>query len=178
MSGKCGVVHPCPTAYDSLMLSKRLVTLLLALCTTAVAPVAKARVLESFADIAERAIPGVVNIRTTTYVAAKDPQLDLYQFFLKGVVPKSAASHAVGSGVVIDRQGHILTNNHVSTAERIEVLFSKSKRKVTAKVVGTDPKRTDVLAIKPVEGMVPLDLGDSDALRVGDIVLAIGTPSA
>ena len=139
---------------------------------------AVARTLESYADIAERAIPGVVNIRTTTYVASKDPSLDLYQFFLKGTVPSNTSSHAVGSGVVIDRQGHILTNNHViDGASLIEVLFAKSKRKVTAKVLGSDPK-TDLalLLVKPVEGMVPLDLGDSDTLRVGDIVLAIGNP--
>lgn len=142
------------------------------------AGVASAKVYESFADIAERAIPGVVNIRTTTYTANKDPSLDLYQFFLKGVIPRSASTHAVGSGVIIDRQGHILTNFHViDGASVIEVLFAKSKRKVTAKVVGTDPK-TDLalLSLALPKDATPLDLGDSDTLRVGDVVLAIGNP--
>lgn len=141
-------------------------------------PIAQGRVLTSMADIAERAIPGVVNIRTTSYVNRKDPQLDLYQFFLKGSVPKSATTHAVGSGVVIDSSGHILTNYHViEEASVIEVLFAKSKRKVRAKVVGSDPK-TDLalLLVKPVPQMAALDLGDSDTLRVGDLVLAIGNP--
>ncbi len=142
------------------------------------APLASARVYDSFADIAERAIPGVVNIRTTTYTANKDPALDLYQFFLKGVIPRTAATHAVGSGVVIDKQGHILTNNHViDGASVIEVLFAKSKRKVSAKVVGLDTK-TDLalLSVTLPKDVAPLDLGDSDSLRVGDVVLAIGNP--
>lgn len=139
---------------------------------------AKARIYESFADVAERAIPGVVNIRTTTYTPSKDPSLDLYQFFLKGSIPHGATTHAVGSGVVIDKAGHILTNNHViDGASLIEVLFAKSKRKVPAKVLGTDPK-TDLalLEVKLPKDTAPLDLGDSDTLRVGDIVLAIGNP--
>lgn len=138
-----------------------------------------AKVYTSFADIAERAIPGVVNIRTTSYIAKKDPSLDLYQFFLKGVIPKSATTHSVGSGVVIDKSGHVLTNHHVILdASVIEVLFAKSKRKVRAKVVGSDIK-TDLALLKletTGNDITPLDLGDSDSLRVGDIVLAIGNP--
>ncbi len=142
------------------------------------AGLAQAKVYESFADIAERAIPGVVNIRTTSYTANKDPSLDLYQFFLKGVIPRQASTHAVGSGVIVDRQGHILTNYHVVLgASVIEVLFAKTKRKVSAKVVGTDPK-TDLalLSLTLPKDATPLDLGDSDSLRVGDVVLAIGNP--
>lgn len=139
---------------------------------------AVARVYDSFADVAERAIPGVVNIRTTTYIARRDPGLDLYQFFLKGVIPRSASTHAVGSGVVADKRGYILTNNHVvEDASVIEVLFAKSKRKVQAKIVGVDPK-TDLalLRVNAQTDLTPLDFGDSDALRVGDVVLAIGNP--
>jgi serine protease Do len=151
----------------------------------AAAPAAHARVFTTFADIAERAIPGVVNIRTTSYVANKDPGLDLYQFFLKGMIPKGATTHSVGSGVVVDKSGRILTNLHViNDASVIEVLFAKSKRKARARVVGTDLK-TDI-ALLQLEGggkgeggvgpLTALDLGDSDALRVGDIVFAIGNP--
>jgi len=139
---------------------------------------AAARVYESFADVAARAIPGVVNIRTTTYVGNKDPALDLYQFFLKGVIPRNASTHAVGSGFVVDRQGHVLTNNHViAGASVIEVVFAKNKRKMLAKTVGIDTK-TDLALLKVnlPRGVQPLDLGDSDTLRVGDIVLAIGNP--
>ena len=137
-----------------------------------------ARSLISVADIAEQAIPGVVNIRTTQYIPNKDPALDLYQFFLSGRAPQNQSTHAVGSGVIINKQGHVLTNAHViEGANVIEVLLAKSKKKLHAKVLGIDPK-TD-LALLKLDGNValtPLDLGDSDALRVGDAVIAIGNP--
>ena len=136
------------------------------------------RTLISVADIAEQSIPGVVNIRTTQYVPNKDPALDLYQFFLNGRAPQNLSTHAVGSGVIISKQGQILTNAHViENANVIEVLLAKSKQKFRAKVVGIDPK-TD-LALLKMDGNIalqPLDLGDSDALRVGDAVIAIGNP--
>ena len=139
---------------------------------------AMARSLISVADVAEQSIPGVVNIRTTQYVPNKDPALDLYQFFLNGRAPQNLSTHAVGSGVIINKQGHILTNAHViDGANVIEVLLAKNKQKLRAKVLGVDPK-TD-LALLRLDGNVPLsplDLGDSDALRVGDAVIAIGNP--
>ena len=140
---------------------------------------AQSRVLTSFSHIAKDAIPGVVNIRTTAYAAAGDPTLDVYQFFLgQGVPKKSDSTSSVGSGVIIDRKGHILTNHHViKDANLIEVLFAKNKIKVTAKVVGSDPL-TD-LALLQVSSKYTkhaLDLGDSDRLEVGDVVLAIGNP--
>ncbi len=137
-----------------------------------------ARSLISVADIAEQSIPGVVNIRTTQYVPNKDPALDLYQFFLNGRPPQNQSTHAVGSGVIINKQGHVLTNAHViENASVIEILLAKNKQKLRAKVLGVDPK-TD-LALLKMDGNVPvtpLDLGDSDALRVGDAVIAIGNP--
>jgi serine protease Do len=139
---------------------------------------AEAKILLSFADVAENAIPGVVNIRTTQYTPNKDPALDLYQFFLNGRPPTNLSTHSVGSGVVINKQGHILTNAHViEGANVIEVLLAKNRQKLTAKVLGTDLK-TDLalLKISGNVGLVPLQLGDSDALRVGDPVIAIGNP--
>lgn len=142
------------------------------------ASVASARTLMSVADVAEQAVKGVVNIRTTQYVPNKDPNLDLYQFFLNGRIPQNQATHSVGSGAIIDRKGHILTNYHViEGASTIEVLLSTGKQRLHTKIVGTDPK-TD-LALLQLDGnvaYVPLDLGDSDALRIGDAVIAIGNP--
>jgi S1-C subfamily serine protease len=137
-----------------------------------------ARVLPTFADIVDRAKPGVVNIRTTTVVRHKEPRLDPYQFFLKERLPTISSSQSLGSGVIVDRQGHILTNFHViQDATKIEVLFANMKKKITAEVVGSDPK-TDLALLKVVlpAGLHPADLGDSESLRVGDIVLAIGNP--
>ncbi len=139
---------------------------------------ASATTLVSFADIAERAIPGVVNIRATQFSKTREGGLDPYQFFLQGRLPRSSKTHALGSGLIIDRKGHILTNFHViDGATDIEILFANTKRKVSAKVVGMDAK-TDLalLSVKNPKGLTPLDLGDSDRLRVGDVVLAIGNP--
>jgi serine protease Do len=152
-------------------------TILLAALAFA-APARGATGVISFADVAARAMPGVVNIRTTSYVAGKDAKLDLYQFFLRGMVPKSTSTHSLGSGVVIDKRGHIVTNHHViQGASVVEVLFHKSKKKQRATVVGVDTK-TDLalLKVSAEAGLAPVDLGDSDSLRVGDVVLAIGNP--
>lgn len=134
--------------------------------------------LTSFADVAARAMPGVVNIRTTSYVGGKDSKLDLYQFFLRGVTPKSASTHSLGSGFVIDKRGHIVTNYHViQGASVIDVVSHASKKRYRATIAGIDVK-TD-LALLTVSGdnaWTPVDLGNSDSLRVGDVVLAIGNP--
>lgn len=145
---------------------------------TITSPTAQGVVMASFADVAERAIPGVVNIRATQLQKRPTNQSDPYQFFLKGRLPRSATTHSLGSGVIINKKGHILTNYHVvNGATNIEILFAQSKRKLSAKIVGMDAK-TD-LALLRVGGnqkISPLDLGNSDRLRVGDVVLAIGNP--
>lgn len=135
------------------------------------------KIFESFSEIAEQTIPGVVNIRTKTYVK-KSPKQDLYQFFLDGRIPATESTTSVGSGVIISKEGLIITNYHViKDADKIEVLFSKDKRRAEAKLIGSDAK-TDLALLKTeVKGqMSPLSLGDSQLLRVGDVVLAIGNP--
>jgi len=121
----------------------------------------EARVLTSFADVADRAVPGVVNIRTTSYIRGKEARLDPYQFFLHGRLPKTSSTHSLGSGVIINNKGHVLTNYHVvKDANVIDILFAKKKRKVRAKVVGVDTK-TDLalLAVKLPKGVKAIDLG-------------------
>ncbi len=139
---------------------------------------AEARVFQSYSHIAKRAIPGVVNIRTTSYISGRDASLDPYSFFLKGDMPSSQSQNALGSGVIIDRKGHIVTNYHViKNATKIEILFADSKRKVQAKLVGTDPQ-TDLalLKINVKFQLQPIDFGNSEKAKVGDVVLAIGNP--
>ncbi len=131
----------------------------------------------TYADIAEAATPGVVNIRTTSYRKTQNPQMDIYEYFLGGKIP-SLSSHSIGSGLIVDGQGHILTNNHViDGASTIDVLFANNREKVPARVVGRDPK-TDLalLQVSPKSAQTALTFGDSDKLRVGDQVLAIGNP--
>lgn len=143
-------------------------------CPTAL----QARVYHSFADVAEKAIPGVVNIRTTQYVAGRQGFIDPYQFFLRGRIPRNSKNHSLGSGVIVDRNGYVVTNYHViEGANTIDILFADRKKRTRGTVVGMD-RKTDLalLKIPPQPGMVALDFGDSDLLRVGDIVLAIGNP--
>ena len=123
-------------------------------------------------------MPGVVNIRTTQFISAREGYLDPYQFFLKGRLPKANQNHSLGSGIIVSSDGYIATNYHViQGATSIDVLFAKTKKKVRAKIVGID-KKTDLalLKVKTRSKLSPIEFADSKRLRVGDIVLAIGNP--
>ena len=116
----------------------------------------------SAADIYETLRPAVVEITST----------------VQGRRPFEPSGTAAGSGVVIDDNGAILTNNHVvSSADTMEVMFSDGTT-AEATLVGSDPQN-DLAVIKVdalPDGVTPADLGDSESLRVGDPVLAIGNP--
>ena len=106
---------------------------------------------------------------------------DIYEAVRPSVVRVNSSSNqtqGTGSGVVLDEEGHILTNNHViSDASTVEVVFADGTT-AAAEIVGTDPANDlAVLDIPdPDVDVDPAELGDSDALRVGDTVLALGTP--
>jgi Do/DeqQ family serine protease len=128
----------------------------------------------SFRSAAQRASQAVVSINTSKAgdrPAANDPW---FRFFFgdQGSMPQSG----LGSGVIISPDGFILTNNHVvEGATEIEVALNDS-RKTRAKVIGTDPE-TDLAILKINLDRLPvITLGNSDALQVGDQVLAIGNP--
>lgn len=136
------------------------------------------KIYSSFSHIAEQALKGVVNIRTTQFVKGKNGLLDPYQFFLKGRLPKSTKNHSLGSGVIFSSNGYIITNYHViKGASKIEILLAKRKKKYNATVVGTDSK-TDLALLKVTSNakLKPLSFGNSNRLKIGDIVLAIGNP--
>ena len=120
---------------------------------------------ESIQEIYRSASPGVVQV-TSTSIVSQDP------FF------GAQEARSLGSGFVIDKAGHIVTNYHVvQGARKVEVNFSGNDR-VPAKVVGTDPS-TDVAVLEidaQARALTPLPLGNSDAVRVGDAVVAIGNP--
>ena len=146
---------------------------------------------ESFADLAQQISPSVVNITTSAVVAGPagggpmvpegSPFEDFFRDFMdrNGQGPDNAPrrSEALGSGFVISEDGYIVTNNHViENADEIEIEFFSGKR-LDAKLVGTDPK-TDIALLK-VESPDPLpyvQFGDSDLMRVGDWVMAMGNP--
>ena len=127
----------------------------------------------SVSDIYGRSGPGVVQITTTTV-----QRVDTDPFFNALGFPQQRRQKALGSGFVIDKAGHIVTNFHVvEDAQTVEVSFS-NRDSVRARVVGTDPS-TDLAVLEvnvDAGALTPLDLGDSDRLRVGDSVVAIGNP--
>jgi serine protease Do len=137
--------------------------------------------LVNFADVAERINPAVVNIDATAHASpdALAPPTRRRGDPFDNDDRDRDARHGAGSGFIIDDEGHILTNNHVvERAERITVKLSDG-RNLRARIVGTDPD-TDIALIK-VDGAGALPvapLGNSDRLRVGDWVCAIGNPLA
>ncbi len=166
-----------------------------ALTPPATAP-AVGMIPDSFAELAERLSPAVVNITTTTNIVQADrgpgpvlpegsPFEDFFRDFMErqpgqggpGPDPRQRRSNALGSGFIISADGYIVTNNHViEQADEVRVeLFEGGE--LVAEVVGRDP-RTDIALLK-VESDEPLpfvEFGDSDAAKVGEWVLAIGNP--
>ncbi len=184
-------------------LSRRLRPLAVAAClgaaSTLIAAPALARGPEGIADVAEKVIDAVVNISTSQTVEAKGggdgrgavPQLppgspfeEFFEDFFKNrrggkgggdLQPHKTSS--LGSGFIIDTAGVVVTNNHViADADEINVIMNDGT-KIKAEIVGID-KKTDlaVLKFKPPKPLVAVKFGDSDKLRLGDWVVAIGNP--
>jgi S1-C subfamily serine protease len=127
----------------------------------------------SINEIYRQSAPGVVQITTTSVRTLEpDPFLNPFGF------PEQQRQQALGSGFVIDKSGHIVTNFHVvQGAEEIEVSFT-NRDSVEARLVGSDPS-TDLAVLKvdvDPRALTPLRLGDSDRVKVGDSVVAIGNP--
>jgi serine protease Do len=134
----------------------------------------------TLADIAERCTPSVVNVASRRTVKSRNQQEDMFRFFFGpgGGEPQEREQQGLGSGVIYSADGLVLTNNHViEGADAITVQLANGTD-YPAKVVGTDEK-SDVAVLRlegNVKDLVPLRMGDSTALRVGDVVLAIGNP--
>lgn len=152
------------------------------------APVNLAALKNGYAAVIDPALPAVVNISSTKVVKQQneipgfffnDPFFQQFfgnQFGNQPTQPQTEREYSLGSGVIVNPNGYILTNNHViSGASDIEV-FTQDKKKFKAQLVGTDP-RTDVAVLKIDATDLPsLTLGDSSKLKVGDVVFAIGDP--
>lgn len=128
----------------------------------------------SFADLVERVSPAVVNIYTTQVIQTRALRGNPY---FPDSVPEQRIAESLGTGFLVDSDGHVLTNSHViEGAAQIRVRLNDG-REFDAQLVGVDPA-TDlaVARIEPFESMRYLALGNSDAVRVGDWVLAVGNP--
>lgn len=149
----------------------------------------------NFSELAEKAKPGVVNIRTVKTVKGggrvfkhfygnpygddrtPNPFEDFFSPFMENAPQREFKQRSLGSGFIIDKEGYIVTNNHViEDADEILVRLS-DEREFDAEVVGRDPN-TDLalIKIKSAKSLIPLPMGDSEKLRVGTWVVAIGSP--
>jgi S1-C subfamily serine protease len=133
----------------------------------------------SINQIYRAAAPGVVQVTSTSVVRLENNTTDPFGFPIPGFsFPQQETQRALGSGFVIDKAGHIVTNYHVIAGARsVEVSFSNHDS-MKARVVGKDPG-TDIALLKVdarSRALTPLALGDSDTVRVGDSVVAIGNP--
>ncbi|MCC9620164.1 DegQ family serine endoprotease [Thalassospira sp. MA62] len=160
---------------------------------TSVSQIANARPApDSFADLAERLLPSVVNISTSQMIAERQgpdfqfppgsPFEDLFRDFMDrngqgGQSPQRRRATALGSGFIISADGYIVTNNHViDGADEITVRLHDGDT-LEAELIGSDPK-TDValLKVEPNEDLPFVKFGDSDNARIGDWAMAIGNP--
>ena len=141
----------------------------------------------AMAEVAEAVKPSVVNISTTKTEKLSDQEMSPFfndpffrrffdERFRQRETPRTRKSISLGSGVIISDDGYILTNNHViKNADKITVVLS-DKREFVGKVIGNDPK-TDLSVIKiEADTISSIPLGNSDNLKVGEIVFAIGNP--
>jgi serine protease DegQ len=133
----------------------------------------------SFSDAAKKAIPSVVNISATRQVRRKNPLLEdpaFQRFFGDRFNLPPETQLSLGSGVIVSREGYILTNDHVvEGVTEIQVTLHDG-RVVMGKTVGTDPD-TDLAVVRiPASNLTPMTFGQSEQARVGDVVLAIGDP--
>ncbi|MGO9146233.1 MAG: DegQ family serine endoprotease [Desulfomonilia bacterium] len=130
------------------------------------------------ADVAAKVIPSVVNIASTKTVTQQSPLFNdpFFRDFFGGAVPHEQIQRALGSGVIVSSDGYIVTNNHVvGGADKVEVRLSDG-RVFPATIVGTDPK-SDVAIIKISKtGLPAIKIGDSNKVRIGSFVLAVGNP--
>jgi Do/DeqQ family serine protease len=134
---------------------------------------ARAPVVASYADVVEPIQKAVVSVYLKKFVR---DQLAINPFTGRIVGGGQREEDGLGSGVIVSPDGYILTNHHVvEGADELKVLLS-DEREIAAKVIGTDPK-TDIAVIKiEAENLPSVTLADSDRLRVGDVVFAIGNP--
>lgn len=170
---------PAPGADSNKTVSKQ---------TPASTPVSDTAVPSSFADLAAKLSPTVVNIKATKIEKTRahhmpnipgEPFGDFFGRFFREMpqFPDTFPRQGAGSGVIISDDGYILTNNHVVEGAKDLSVTLNNKNEYTAKIVGRDPK-TDLAVLKiDVDEKLPTAvMGDSDVLRVGDWVLAIGNP--
>jgi Do/DeqQ family serine protease len=148
---------------------------------TRAVPTSPAQLTLSYAPVVKRVAPAVVNVYAAKIVENRNPLLDdpiFRRFFGNPGGPREQIQRSLGSGVLVDPSGLVVTNNHViEGADQVKVSLS-DKREFEAEIVLKDA-RSDLAVLRigdKRERFAAIDLGDSDTLQVGDVVLAIGNP--
>ncbi len=139
-------------------------------------PASASEMTLSFAPVSKRAAPAVVNVNSSRVVRTRPTMFDL--FFGEGAAPRNQIAQSLGSGVIVDPDGVIVTNNHVVQGAQELTVSLADRREFDAEVLLSD-ERTDLAILKIDAGGEPLpylDFAPSNALEVGDLVLAIGNP--
>ena len=140
---------------------------------------------ESFADLAEKLMPSVVNISTTQTIVTNinpfpfefPPGSPFEDMFKEFSTPQKRKANALGSGFIIDAKGIVVTNNHVIQGAEDIMVTVNGEKEYEVKIIGTDPlSDLAVLEIQSKDKFVPVKFGDSDKARIGDWVIAIGNP--
>jgi Do/DeqQ family serine protease len=143
-------------------------------------PQSPAEIKLTFAPVVRRVAPAVVNVYAARVVENRMPMFDdpIFRRFFGGGTPREQVQRSLGSGVLVDPSGLIVTNNHViENADQVKVSLA-DKREFEADIVLKD-QHSDLAVLRIKDGrerFASIDLGDSDALQVGDVVLAIGNP--
>jgi serine protease Do len=139
----------------------------------------------SFADLAEKLMPSVVNISTTTIIKTQSnpfpfqfpPGSPFEDMFKEFGAPQERKSSALGSGFIIDEKGIVVTNNHVIQDAEDIIIRVNGDKEFKAKVIGADPlSDIAILQLETKEKFIPVKFGNSDKARIGDWVIAIGNP--
>jgi len=139
----------------------------------------------SFADLAEKLMPSVVNISTTTVITTQSnpfpfefpPGSPFEDMFKEFGTPQERQSSALGSGFIIDEEGIVVTNNHVIQDAKDIIIRVNGNKEYNAKVLGADPlSDIAVLKLETDDKFIPVKFGNSDKARIGDWVIAIGNP--
>ncbi len=139
----------------------------------------------SFADLAEKLMPSVVNISTTTTITTRSnpfpfdfpPGSPFEDMFKDYGTPQKRQTSALGSGFIIDEKGIVITNNHVIKGAEDVFVRVNGEKNIKAKIIGADPGMDlAVLQIESDQKFTPVKFGDSDTARIGDWVIAIGNP--